>query len=160
MKILEQESSLMSIYIKPSKALGYSNIYLDFLNQKDGIDYFYPAPSIRDVAEQLGGQHFDRDAIADILINQNKGFGSSQKAFDNIELLRDNNTLCVVTGQQAGLFGGSLLIIIKALSIVKPAMSEIDLSATVTAKASALRRFPLHTGQDLILIYFSISALV
>lgn len=121
MKILEQESSLMSTYIKPSKALGYSNIYLDFLNQKDGIDDFYPAPSIRDVAEQLGGQHFDRDAIADILKNQNKGFGSSQKAFDNIELLRDNNTLCVATGQQAGLFGGSLLIIIKALSIVKAA---------------------------------------
>ncbi len=121
MEILEQERKSMSIYLQPSKQLGYSNIYLDFLKKNEAVEKFYPAQSLKSVADQLGSKEFDRSAIADILINQNKQFGSSQLVFDNIELLRESNTLCVATGQQAGLFGGSLLIIIKALAIVKSA---------------------------------------
>ena len=111
----------MSTFIKPNKTLGYSDIYLDFLMQKDGIDEFYTAQSLKSVAVQLKGQKFNRDEIADILTDQNKLFGASQKVFDNIKLLKDEKTLCIATGQQAGLFGGSLLIMIKALAIVKSA---------------------------------------
>lgn len=100
----------MSTFIKPNKTLGYSDIYLDFLMQKDGIDEFYTAQSLKSVAVQLKGQKFNRDEIADILTDQNKLFGASQKVFDNIKLLKDEKTLCIATGQQAGLFGGSLLI--------------------------------------------------
>lgn len=111
----------MSTFIKPNKTLGYSDIYLDFLIQKEGIDEFYTAQSLKSVAVQHKSQKFNRDEIADILTDQNKLFGASQKVFDNIELLKDKNTLCIATGQQAGLFGGSLLIMIKALAIVKSA---------------------------------------
>ncbi len=126
MIIIEQESRCMATYIVPQKKLGYSNIFLDFLSKNENCNQFYPSQSLIAVANELGEQKFNRDKIADILIKQNKQFGSSEKVFDNIELLRNEKTLVVATGQQAGLFGGSLLIMIKALAIVKSAIQYTD----------------------------------
>ena len=132
MEILEHERVLMSTYLEPTKELGYSNIFLDFLNKTDKAASFYPAQSLQLVAQKLSAKKFERDTLADILTEQNKTFGSSQPVFDNIEKLRNPQTVAVVTGQQAGLFGGSLLIIIKALAIVKSAKEyEVELNQPV-----------------------------
>ena len=111
----------MNRLITPSKQLGYSDLFLDFLNKNESAKLFYPSGSLDEVAVQLDQKSYPRKKLAEILIDQNQSFGAEQSVFDNIEKLKDEKTLTVFTGQQAGLFGGPLLVVIKALSIVKAA---------------------------------------
>lgn len=108
--------------IKPTKAMGYSDLYLDFLAEKDSARKFYPTASVYDSVANLRRQDFDRKAVAQILKRQNEAFGATGRTLDNIAQLRDNNdTVCVFSGQQAILLGGPLLVIFKALGAVKAA---------------------------------------
>ncbi len=111
----------MTTLVEPSQ-LGYSKIYLDFLAERDSASSFYRASDLKSVAEQLDRKSFPRDRMADILTRQNKAFGAGEKTVKNIESLREQNTLCVFAGQQAVLFGGPLLVQIKALGIIKAAL--------------------------------------
>lgn len=63
----------------------------------------------------------DRNTIADILVRQNLGFKARPETFKAIEKLRHDNALCVFSGQQAGLYGGPLMTLYKAMGIVKRA---------------------------------------
>lgn len=108
--------------IKPTKAMGYRELYLDFLTEKPSARKFYPTASIYDSAAQLRQQEFDRKAIAGILERQNEAFGATSATLDNISRLRrDDDTLCVFSGQQAILLGGPLLVVYKALGAIKAA---------------------------------------
>ncbi|CAN5436519.1 bacillithiol biosynthesis cysteine-adding enzyme BshC [soil metagenome] len=60
-----------------------------------------------------------REELSSILTTENKFFNSGDKTFANIELLKKNNTFAVVTGQQVGMFSGSLYTIIKALNCIQ-----------------------------------------
>ena len=111
----------MSDLIVPGKSLGYSDIYLDFLKAQNSARHFFPAAGIEDVAVGLDAVSYDREEIAAVLERQNRAFGVSNETFANIEKLKDKKALCAFTSQQACLFGGPLLIIIKALAIVKAA---------------------------------------
>ncbi|HKK20979.1 MAG TPA: bacillithiol biosynthesis cysteine-adding enzyme BshC, partial [candidate division Zixibacteria bacterium] len=111
----------MDHVITPSKELGYSDIYLDFVKGSDRAKEFYPAGSLEEVASRLDLKEFPRNDMAGILERQNKLFGAGEKTLRNIALLRDKKTLCVFSGQQAGLFTGPMLVVIKALAIVKAA---------------------------------------
>lgn len=111
----------MNSLIAPSKELGYSNIYLDFLNGSKSARSFYPAGSLEDVAKNLDNINYPRDTMAEILKKQNLSFGASDEVFSNIEKLKEKRCLTVFSGQQAGIFGGPMLVIIKALAIVKAA---------------------------------------
>src|SRR5687768_18525710 len=51
----------------------------------------------------------------------NRRWGAPEETLNNINLLRDADTVAVVTGQQAGLFTGPLYTIYKALSAVAAA---------------------------------------
>ncbi len=61
----------------------------------------------------------DRSRLVQVLEKYNKRIGNTQAAFDHISSLADKDTLAIVGGQQAGLFGGSLLVLYKAISIVQ-----------------------------------------
>lgn len=107
--------------ITPTEELGYSNIFLDFISNKEQSSKFYPSSSIQKTALDINKINYDREAVAQILIKQNRLFNASEKTFENIEKFKDENSLAVFTGQQAGFLGGPLLIIIKAIAIVKAA---------------------------------------
>lgn len=62
---------------------------------------------------------FDRNELVEILKEQNLNFDVSNKTFANIDLLREENTFAVVTGQQVGLLTGNYYTILKALAAVK-----------------------------------------
>jgi bacillithiol biosynthesis cysteine-adding enzyme BshC len=111
----------MNNLIAPAKVLGYSQIYLDFIEQSKNTRQFYPATSLKDVADKLDSIDYNREKIAEILKKQNQEFGASKNTFENIDKLLNKKTVCLFSGQQAGLFGGPLLVIFKALSIVKAA---------------------------------------
>ncbi|UCD63565.1 MAG: bacillithiol biosynthesis cysteine-adding enzyme BshC [Candidatus Zixiibacteriota bacterium] len=111
----------MSNLIAPSKALGYSSIFLDFLSGSGVAKDFYPATDPADVARRLDAVAYRRDHIVAILEKQNSLYGASDKTLANIEKLKDPLAVCLFAGQQAILFGGPMLIMYKALSLVKAA---------------------------------------
>ena len=107
----------------PNQSLLFSQYQKDPLS----LSKYYPSavahPS--DVAERIPDvlTHFsvDRADLCDALDEMNRDAGSGEMALDNIHLLREPDTVAVVTGQQAGLFTGPLYTIYKALSAIKMA---------------------------------------
>lgn len=102
-----------------------TRLFLDYLNDPIALRKFYPnavryhhelPPRIPDV---LAAHRVDRNRVADALSAMNRGWGAGRETLENIELLRDPETIAVVSGQQAGLFTGPLYTIYKALSAVK-----------------------------------------
>jgi bacillithiol biosynthesis cysteine-adding enzyme BshC len=63
----------------------------------------------------------DRHAVADALLAQQQKRGAPPESRASAELLRDASTVAVVTGQQAGLFGGPLFTLLKAVTAIKVA---------------------------------------
>lgn len=61
----------------------------------------------------------DRDVLADIVEAQQRRRGAPPDALDATARLRDPRTIAIVTGQQAGLFGGPLFTLLKALTAVR-----------------------------------------
>jgi len=72
---------------------------------------------MRGVERRLSADH---GAVADLLLQQNLGFGAGEATLANIEKLR-NGARAVVTGQQVGILGGPLLTLMKAATAVRKA---------------------------------------
>lgn len=66
----------MSNLIAPSKALGYSNIFLDFLAREVSAMNFYPAADVSQVAGQIDSVRYHRRRITEILTDQNRLYGA------------------------------------------------------------------------------------
>lgn len=64
-------------------------------------------------------QRFDRDATVQCLQQYARQFMAPQPVLDNIQRLHDRQTVCVLTGQQAGFGGGPLLVLYKAMTAIK-----------------------------------------
>lgn len=60
-----------------------------------------------------------RDVLADLLIAQQARRGAPPAARAAADRLRDSRTVAIVTGQQAGAFGGPLFTLLKALTTIK-----------------------------------------
>ena len=100
-----------------------THLFLDYLSHEPAVHEFYPrSPSFSQWAKEEAGQvRYDesrRVRISEILERQNRAFGAGEKTLANVERLR-RGALAAVTGQQAGLFGGPLFSIFKALTAVK-----------------------------------------
>jgi bacillithiol biosynthesis cysteine-adding enzyme BshC len=107
--------------ISPTKAFGFSNLYLDFLAGQAPASDLFVSPGYLQTVGQIDQAVYQHTQLVEILTRQNRHFGASPKTFEAIELLNDSRTVCFFAGQQAGLFGGPLLSLIKALATVKAA---------------------------------------
>ena len=102
-----------------------SRLFLEYVKDPVALRKFYPSAikfhhELPDrVPEKLAAHQVDRNKVADALAAMNQRWGAPQETFDNINLLREADTVAVVSGQQAGLFTGPLFTIYKALSAVK-----------------------------------------
>ena len=65
------------------------------------------------------GPRADRDKLAGVLHAYNKRIANGEAALANVHALGDRQTLAIVGGQQAGLFGGELLVLYKAITIIQ-----------------------------------------
>jgi bacillithiol synthase len=102
-----------------------TRLFLDYLRDPLSLRRFYPS-AVRfhhelqaRAPEVLSAQRTDRSALCDALEAMNRNWGATKETLANIERLRADDCVAVVTGQQAGLFTGPLYTIYKALSAVK-----------------------------------------
>ncbi|HZH33960.1 MAG TPA: bacillithiol biosynthesis cysteine-adding enzyme BshC [Pyrinomonadaceae bacterium] len=104
-----------------------TRLFLDYLENPLRLEKFYPSPvrSHRELAaripEVLNNYTVDRNELADALKRLNESYGAGAQTLQNIEKLRRDDCVAVVTGQQAGIFTGALYTIYKALSVIKVA---------------------------------------
>jgi bacillithiol synthase len=101
-----------------------SRLYHDFLYDFSRVERFYQAEgreldSLVARAVKISAQPYSRDAVADVLADQNLKAGAGEAAMANIERLRQKDSVVVITGQQAGFFTGPLYTIYKALTAIK-----------------------------------------
>jgi bacillithiol synthase len=101
-----------------------SRLFNDFLYNFSRVERFYQSEgreldSLVARAAKVSAQPFSRDAVADVLIDQNRIAGASEIAIANIERLRQKDSVVVITGQQAGFFTGPLYTVYKALTALK-----------------------------------------
>jgi bacillithiol biosynthesis cysteine-adding enzyme BshC len=99
-----------------------SRLFLDFVERREALTPFYVAGAYADGwgAEPTSFDAEKRRKLADLLTEQNCGYGASEQVMANIERLRDG-AAAVVTGQQVVLFGGPLLTLLKAATAVRKA---------------------------------------
>jgi bacillithiol biosynthesis cysteine-adding enzyme BshC len=60
-----------------------------------------------------------REAIADVLLAQQRRRGAPPESIAAAQQLRDERTVAILTGQQAGLFGGPLFTLLKAMTAIR-----------------------------------------
>jgi bacillithiol biosynthesis cysteine-adding enzyme BshC len=98
-----------------------TRIFSDFLSYSAAVRKFFPTqPDLEHVAAFAKSVPRDRERqarVADALEKQNRAWGASGATLRNIQRLRDG-AYAVVTGQQVGLFGGPLMSLFKAASVL------------------------------------------
>lgn len=108
-----------------SKIPHQTKLFVEYQQNPSSLEKYYPltveshTQISKRIPEVLANYKTDRNALCDILEEMNKGCSTSEKTLENLKLLREDDCVAVVTGQQAGLFTGPLYTIYKALSAVK-----------------------------------------
>lgn len=119
--MLEEQSAVINKLIPPGSEFGHTRLYLDVLAGREPASGFFAAHDIQQAAAAVDRHTYDRETMVGILRKQNSLYNASAESFVNIDRLLDERSLCVFAGQQAGLFGGPLLTLVKALAVVKAA---------------------------------------
>ena len=106
----------------PHAALGASALFRAYAARDAQALRFYRhdwADFGAGAADAAAGRDLPRDAVADVLAEQNRRWESGDAVLAQVERLRDPRSVAVVTGQQLGLFAGPLYTVYKALSAVR-----------------------------------------
>lgn len=101
-----------------------SALYADYTTVFDNVARFYDGnyKSKSDWSAKiktLQNNIYDRSLLTRVLNEQNREYHSGIKTLANIDLLGNDNTFAVVTGQQLGLLSGPLYTLYKAITAVK-----------------------------------------
>lgn len=103
---------------------GTTKLFTDFIYDYSRVADFYtdygradsPLP---EHARQVASLDYDREGVCEALERINQRAGSGPLTFEHINVLRQKDSVAIVTGQQAGLFTGPLYTIHKALTAIK-----------------------------------------
>ena len=120
-----EESGLRVETVSFERIPHQSRLFLDYLKDPLALRQFYPSAvrfhhELQDrIPMVLQAHTVDRAKVADALEQMNRRWGATEETLKHIQLLRDEDCVAVVSGQQAGLFSGPLYTIYKALSAVK-----------------------------------------
>ncbi len=115
----------MDIDCLPFAKTGYfSNLICDYISGDEKVKSLYHRfPDLESFKGQLEekGKQFDspkREVLFKSLMHQYKGLEASEKTFQNITDLKDQNTFTIVTGHQLNLFTGPLYFLYKIISTI------------------------------------------
>ncbi|HLA68731.1 MAG TPA: bacillithiol biosynthesis cysteine-adding enzyme BshC [Bacteroidota bacterium] len=108
----------------PTDDTALTSLFLDYIGAYDKVKRFFPGnfrdPSAWEATlQQVTKRNISRSDLTRILSIQNRNFHCGVKALANIDLLLNDNTVAVVTGQQVGLFTGPLYTIYKTITTLK-----------------------------------------
>ncbi len=103
---------------------GFSDLFARYCSDYASVaDYyagdFRSAEARRAAAQRAADHPRDRDAVADVLLDQNTTWGLTEATRASIEALRDPSSVAVVTGQQVGLLTGPLYTIYKTITALQ-----------------------------------------
>jgi len=113
------------MYLKYSEIPGNHKLFLDYLYDFENVEKFYHK-NFRD--KDLYLEQFEKitsktknhpNEMVEILKKQYDQFSPSKQTLSNIDALRSEKTLAIVTGQQLGVFGGPLYTFYKIISVIK-----------------------------------------
>ena len=93
----------------------FSKLVADFIEDEGNIiSEFIP-----ELCSKISQRKYNRSLLAEIIRETHSGMEFSEKQKANIDLLLLDNSLTVVSGQQAGFLGGSLYTLYKLLDTVR-----------------------------------------
>jgi bacillithiol biosynthesis cysteine-adding enzyme BshC len=104
-----------------------TRLFLDYQADATSLSRFFPSSlrSYRDleanVATVLENYPKHRAEVCDMLADQNRELKAADRVLENVEILRRKDTVAILTGQQAGVLGGPLYTIHKAITAIKTA---------------------------------------
>lgn len=107
-----------------SEDTGFSRIFTDYIDNYSRVQNFY-CGNFRDDTlwqnkiDEVLSRHVHRSALVQLLLNQNRDFHCGVKTLSNIDLLLNDNSVAIITGQQVGLFSGPLYTLYKTLTVLK-----------------------------------------
>ncbi len=116
-----------------NKLPNFSKLFLDYVSGDEEIskklnpffnahfrsneDFFKVIDS--KIQNYNANRYFDKSLLIEILKRQNMDFGGNDKTASNIELLKNDDTFAVVTGQQVGIYTGNMYTIYKTITTIK-----------------------------------------
>ncbi|MEM8487316.1 MAG: bacillithiol biosynthesis cysteine-adding enzyme BshC [Bacteroidota bacterium] len=108
-------------YRLPFGDLSFSNLFQDYVAYKEPLASFFAGDfrnpdAFREAAEKALRVPRDRNTLADVLLEQNTRWGLQEATAQNIDKLRDPESVVVITGQQLGLFMSPMYIPYKTLT--------------------------------------------
>lgn len=108
----------------PLSPNGFSRLFQDYIHNFSKLKHLYASDfhsleNIQRHIEKSQKTNEHRSLLCDILIDQHRQFGCSDKTLSIVESLRHENTFCVVTGQQVGILGGPLYTLYKAFTAIQ-----------------------------------------
>ncbi len=101
-----------------------TRLYVDYLNHFEKVKQYYSADfhdrkTWNKIIPDVAARPIDRSTLVRILTEQNKDIHCGIKTLANIDLLGNENTVAIVTGQQLGLFTGPLYTLYKTITAIK-----------------------------------------
>ncbi len=107
--------------IMPVQIDSTNKLIKDYRNQNSQIHSYFdyqPFDSDETRIADLNKRSFDRESLAHTLHKLNKGWGAPVETLQQIERLKDENSVVVIGGQQAGLLTGPMYTVNKIISIL------------------------------------------
>ncbi len=99
----------------------------DYRENKHEIMQFFdyhPSRAFDERVSELQQRSFKREELSAQLKKLNRAWGAPKATFDSIEKLKEQETLAVIGGQQAGLLTGPLYSLNKVISIIQLARQQ------------------------------------
>jgi bacillithiol biosynthesis cysteine-adding enzyme BshC len=119
--------SVSGVRLNPSPAV--EAFLFDFGKVAAAYEYDWSRPEsyVRRAAHLNGGGYRgDRKALVGVLRRYNAALGAGDATAAAIDRLGEPGTLCVVTGQQAGIFGGPAYSVYKAITAIHLARQQSE----------------------------------
>ncbi|MDA0986336.1 MAG: bacillithiol biosynthesis cysteine-adding enzyme BshC [Bacteroidetes bacterium] len=107
-----------------ASASSSSNLFTDYISFYPKLEKYFNGNfrSNSDweiILENVSSRKYERSLLVQILSEQNKSIHCSVSTLANIDLLYNENSLAIVTGQQIGILGGPLYTIYKLITCIK-----------------------------------------
>ena len=100
-----------------------NEMLLDYINHRKPMSHYFPPHHGKLHHVKYTG---NRSILQEVLLEYNKSIDAHDNVLANIELLGNENTSVVVTGQQPGLFTGPMYTIYKTFAAINYAHGWLD----------------------------------